>query len=751
MRLTVRGGHPIPHPARRCHALLVDEERARRGLDRRSGRRAGPDACPGSACATTRRATSCATRCASATACCSITRPAPSRASPAWPQWRRRAYPDATQFDPTSPYHDPKSTRRHAALAARRRDAGAQDAAAVAAPRCAPHPSWPTMRVLQRGNRLSITPVTPDEWRAVQPLLGALTLPDRPAGWRPNSVALGLCTGFLAGLLGIGGGMMMVPFLTMHPDADAACRATWPSRWPSPPRWRRSCSPRCRALRAHHRRGAVRWDLVRGMAPGIVARRPGRRRRRVRARQGPRAGARASPLFVGFSATQMLRDRQPKPSRQMPGAAGQAAVGGGIGLLSGLVGAGGAFIAVPFMTWCNVPMHHAVATSAALGFPIALASTRRATSIGGWSLPTALPGAFGYLYLPALADRSRWPACCIAPLGARAAHALDVAQLQARCFALAAVCCWPATCCYRGLSARCSVAGLSRVEADAGQRHVIAAAAARLGQRAFAGRHAAPRWLCAVCGKLATPIDTLKPSSCAVEHDDLRRALAPQAFHARMRGGQPHARQQHARTAARRGGTTRPWHGCCRAAAGPWPRRCGPAAARAQFAAPRPAKGSSLDQHQRELAVLARRQVDLAPQLVLEVRPCVQTGGAVAQALVVQLAAQLSRWRAAAARAARARRATECPSGAAGLVGPDAAQPALAGLARATRHAQHGKVVARAGPFEAVLAAQRLRLRQRRLLGGTPGRGQRRVDQLGIGAAQHLRQPAGPGNGPSPR
>ena len=74
----------------------------------------------------------------------------------------------------------------------------------------------------------------------------------------------------------------------------------------------------------------------------------------------------------------------------MPGTAGQLAAGGFIGFLSGLVGAGGAFVSVPIMTWCNVPVHNAMATSAALGFPIALASTVGYV-IGGWSLPAALP------------------------------------------------------------------------------------------------------------------------------------------------------------------------------------------------------------------------------------------------------------------------------------------------------------------------------------------------------------------------
>jgi uncharacterized membrane protein YfcA len=112
-------------------------------------------------------------------------------------------------------------------------------------------------------------------------------------------------------------------------------------------------------------------------------------------------------------------------------------LGGAIGLLSGLVGAGGAFIASPFMVWCNVPMHKVVATSAAIGFPVALAATAGYV-ISGWTLPPALPGAFGYLYLPALAIVSL-ASVLTAPLGARAAHATDVRRLRQR-FAVVLLC-----------------------------------------------------------------------------------------------------------------------------------------------------------------------------------------------------------------------------------------------------------------------------------------------------------------------
>ncbi len=242
---------------------------------------------------------------------------------------------------------------------------------------------------------------------------------------------LGLGTGFLAGLLGIGGGMLMVPFLTLilsHRGVPADMSVKMAIATSMATILFTSLS----SVRAHHQRGAVRWALVRGMAPGIVL-------------GGLLAGAGAFAvlkgqvlagvfgLFVSFSATQMLRNKKPAPSRQMPGMAGQTAAGTGIGFLSGLVGAGGGFVSVPFMTWCNVPIHNAVATSAALGFPIALANTVGYV-VGGWNLPSALPGAVGFLYLPALAVIAT-ASVTMAPLGARTAHAMDVGQLK-KAFAL---------------------------------------------------------------------------------------------------------------------------------------------------------------------------------------------------------------------------------------------------------------------------------------------------------------------------
>lgn len=244
-------------------------------------------------------------------------------------------------------------------------------------------------------------------------------------------IALGLGAGFLAGLFGIGGGMLLVPFMTMilsHSGVDSNLAVKMAIATSMATILFTSLS----SVRAHHARGAVRWPIVRGVAPGILL-------------GGLLAGAGAFALlkgqvlavgfglFVSFSATQMLRGKKPAAHRQMPGWLGQSAAGTVIGFLSGLVGAGGGFVSVPFMTWCNVPIHNAVATSAALGVPVAVASTVGYV-VGGWNMPPALPGAFGFLYLPALALIAI-ASVTMAPLGARAAHAMNVVQLK-RAFAV---------------------------------------------------------------------------------------------------------------------------------------------------------------------------------------------------------------------------------------------------------------------------------------------------------------------------
>ena len=129
----------------------------------------------------------------------------------------------------------------------------------------------------------------------------------------------------------------------------------------------------------------------------------------------------------------MLVDKKPKATRELPKATGMLGAGGVIGVVAGLVGAGGGFISVPFMSWCNVKIHNAVATSAALGFPIALAGTLSNVYFG-LSEPGLPEYSLGYIYLPALVVIAA-ASVTMAPLGARTAHKMPVVKLK-RIFAV---------------------------------------------------------------------------------------------------------------------------------------------------------------------------------------------------------------------------------------------------------------------------------------------------------------------------
>ncbi|MDY6010688.1 MAG: sulfite exporter TauE/SafE family protein [Duodenibacillus sp.] len=238
---------------------------------------------------------------------------------------------------------------------------------------------------------------------------------------------LGSCTGFLAGLLGIGGGMIITPFLTMLlpyagiSDAHIVHLAIATSL-------ATIMFTSMSSVRAHHKRGGVLWGVVAGIAPGILV--------------GALGGAKIASLlptfwismvfvcFVGFSAVKMFMNSKPTPGRELPGFVGKFCVGIAIGLISALVGAGGGFISVPFMVWCNVRMQNAVGTSAALGFPIAAAGTI-GYIVTGLSVP-GLPGwpeTLGFIHLPALVSVAA-ASIFTAPLGARVAHAINTKPLK---------------------------------------------------------------------------------------------------------------------------------------------------------------------------------------------------------------------------------------------------------------------------------------------------------------------------------
>jgi len=244
-------------------------------------------------------------------------------------------------------------------------------------------------------------------------------------------LGLGACGGFLAGLLGVGGGMILVPFTTVLLEGRGFLHAL-SLKVAVATSLASICFTSLSSLRAHHARGNVRWPLVAVLAPGMVL--------------GSAAGALllgmvpvrllsgVFGLFVAFMATGMLRGSRPGVvPRPLPGRIELASVGAAIGAVSSWLGAGGAFMTVPYMLARQVAMHQAVGSSAALGFPIALAGSLGyvLADSGGAALPA---GMLGFVYLPALAGLSA-ASVLTAPLGAGAAQHLNVAQLR-RVFAV---------------------------------------------------------------------------------------------------------------------------------------------------------------------------------------------------------------------------------------------------------------------------------------------------------------------------
>jgi uncharacterized membrane protein YfcA len=238
-------------------------------------------------------------------------------------------------------------------------------------------------------------------------------------------LVLGSATGFAAGLLGIGGGMLLVPFLTMLFTAQRV-PAEHVVHMAIATSLATILFTSVSSVRAHHLRGAVMWRVARALAPGILI---GSMLGAQFASRIPTAWiALLFALFVGFSATQMVFERKPRPSRELPRPAGLFGVGGAIGLASSLVGAGGAFISIPFMIWCNVKMQSAIATSAALGFPIAAAGTV-GYILAGLNERGLPAGSLGFINLPALFSVAA-ASVLTAPLGARVAHTVDTRPLK---------------------------------------------------------------------------------------------------------------------------------------------------------------------------------------------------------------------------------------------------------------------------------------------------------------------------------
>jgi len=241
---------------------------------------------------------------------------------------------------------------------------------------------------------------------------------------------VGGIAGVIAGLFGVGGGLIVVPALAyiFHQlgvttsslmqlavgTSLAVIIVTGSS-----------------SVFAHHKHGAVQWQLFVKMAPFIV----------LGSLLGAYIASRiaSDQLKIVFGvvevliAMQMYFEFRPEAKRVLPKLPGLAGVSSAIGMISAVVGIGGGTMMVPFLTWCNVNIHKAVATSAACGLPIAVAGTIGFMLLvpAGNDLPS---GAIGFVYWPAFFGIAI-ASVVAAPVGARLAHQLSTHKLR-KLFAL---------------------------------------------------------------------------------------------------------------------------------------------------------------------------------------------------------------------------------------------------------------------------------------------------------------------------
>jgi len=238
-------------------------------------------------------------------------------------------------------------------------------------------------------------------------------------------LASGAVAGMFAGLLGIGGGIIIVPVLAMvftsqGVSIDVLMHVAIGTSLAT------IVITSLSSIRAHHKHQAINWRVVRVISTGVFV--------------GGLIGAAIAKIISGedlkliFSifmfliAAQMYFGNVAKPHRTLPNKTGMFIAGSSIGTVASLMGVGGGSMAVPFLTWCNMNIRNAVATSSAIGFPIALAGTI-GFIITGWSVADRPVMSFGYVNLPAFISIVI-ASVLSAPLGAWVAHRISPVILK---------------------------------------------------------------------------------------------------------------------------------------------------------------------------------------------------------------------------------------------------------------------------------------------------------------------------------
>ena len=235
-------------------------------------------------------------------------------------------------------------------------------------------------------------------------------------------LSLGLFAGTIAGLLGVGGGLVIVPFVAYQLEQNPATQH-YAMHLAVGTSLATIMVTSLSSIYAHHKYRAIHWEVVATLAPGLML--------------GALAGALTAAmlpttylktvfgLFELLVAVSMFTGVKPSARTQLPGTAGLLAVGLFIGVVSALLGIGGGTLSVFYLMWCNIRMHRAVATSAACGLPIALTGSFAYLLMGGNG---GLAAATGFVYWPAFVSIAA-ASVIAAPLGAKLAHWLPVRVL----------------------------------------------------------------------------------------------------------------------------------------------------------------------------------------------------------------------------------------------------------------------------------------------------------------------------------
>lgn len=207
---------------------------------------------------------------------------------------------------------------------------------------------------------------------------------------------IGLLAGFLAGVFGIGGGVVVVPLLVVvlgwqGVEGDIALHLAVGTSLAT------IAITSLSSARAHYRHGNVRLDCLLPMLPGMTAGAIGG------VFLGDALSGRILSLLLGLFflclAGKLLLGARPRGARALPGWPGMAAAGSVVGIASALFGIGGGALTVPFLEWRSVPMRQAIGTAAAAGIPLALVGASTAMLVGGDA--AAMSWTTGYVYWPA--------------------------------------------------------------------------------------------------------------------------------------------------------------------------------------------------------------------------------------------------------------------------------------------------------------------------------------------------------------